>query len=168
MPKFGGADCDGSGIDVMFCNDRNCPIDGQWSSWSPWSTCSKSCGIGYKQRKRICNNPVPSNGGSSCFGENVEIETCKADQRMCYIGTSEPLRQSKTLKKMTPYMSFDIMSMESRSTEEEDLSTEQVNSNQYYAERPPIEYVMSPYNKTITITLENKKALSKELIEVSL
>ncbi|KAM3728620.1 putative disintegrin and metalloproteinase with thrombospondin motif adt-2 [Dirofilaria immitis] len=40
-----------------------------WSSWSEWSFCSATCGIGTVQRYRICS-------GGQCIGENAEWRTC--------------------------------------------------------------------------------------------
>ncbi|KAJ8785833.1 hypothetical protein J1605_006793 [Eschrichtius robustus] len=33
------------------------PIHGQWSAWSKWSECSRTCGGGVKYQERHCNNP---------------------------------------------------------------------------------------------------------------
>ncbi|KAK6112304.1 Thrombospondin type 1 domain family protein [Brugia pahangi] len=48
--------------------DVQAPIS-VWSSWSEWSFCSATCGIGMIQRYRICNT-------GQCKGENVEWRTC--------------------------------------------------------------------------------------------
>lgn len=50
-------------------NEANCAIPGGWSSWSDWSECEPSCGgEGIRVRRRLCNNPPPSNGGLECQG----------------------------------------------------------------------------------------------------
>ena len=52
------------------------PLDGGWSSWSPWETCSKTCGISggsVLRRSRVCNQPPPMNGGASCPGNDTEV-----------------------------------------------------------------------------------------------
>ncbi|XP_066257101.1 uncharacterized protein [Euwallacea similis] len=43
------------------------PIDGGWSSWSPW-TCTVSCGGGEGFRTRTCSNPHPNIFGKLCEG----------------------------------------------------------------------------------------------------
>lgn len=32
-------------------------VHGQWSGWSDWSNCSRSCGGGVMYRERFCNSP---------------------------------------------------------------------------------------------------------------
>lgn len=49
------------------------PVNGQWSDWSQWSACAKSCGGSNVTRKRSCNNPPPQRGGEECPGEAMAI-----------------------------------------------------------------------------------------------
>jgi len=49
-------------------NDDSEPVDGEWGDWSSFSSCSKSCGSGWKYRTRECDNPAPSDGGENCLG----------------------------------------------------------------------------------------------------
>uniref|UniRef100_A0A8B9QXZ0 ADAM metallopeptidase with thrombospondin type 1 motif 13 n=1 Tax=Anas platyrhynchos TaxID=8839 RepID=A0A8B9QXZ0_ANAPL len=51
-------------------------VHGQWSSWSPFSSCSRSCGGGVVMRQRICNNPRPAFGGRECQGSSIQMEMC--------------------------------------------------------------------------------------------
>ena len=51
-------------------------VDGGWSTWSSWNTCSKSCGTGQQERRRSCTKPSPSNGGKTCVGLTREDRAC--------------------------------------------------------------------------------------------
>lgn len=59
-------------------------VDGQWSPWSRWSTCSATCGESGKQmRNRICDQPAPSVGGRMCNGKNFELRVCNYTKDLC-------------------------------------------------------------------------------------
>ncbi|XP_068604859.1 complement component C8 beta chain [Brachionichthys hirsutus] len=47
-------------------------IDGSWSCWGAWSSCSG----GAKSRSRQCSNPAPGNGGLACRGLQQESTDC--------------------------------------------------------------------------------------------
>ncbi|KAJ8321737.1 hypothetical protein KUTeg_000208 [Tegillarca granosa] len=51
-------------------------VNGGWSSWGGYGSCSRSCGSGTKTRYRSCNNPSPSGGGSSCSGSSSSSASC--------------------------------------------------------------------------------------------
>ena len=51
-------------------------IDGNWGVWSPYSTCSVTCGGGSQERTRLCNDPAPENGGADCEGDDTESQIC--------------------------------------------------------------------------------------------
>ncbi|XP_013396343.1 A disintegrin and metalloproteinase with thrombospondin motifs adt-1-like [Lingula anatina] len=73
-PSNGGSWCCYNGIcqynkltskascDAGPCIDEK--VDGNWGSWTPWSTCSFFC---QKKRAKYCNSPVPSGGGKYCI-----------------------------------------------------------------------------------------------------
>lgn len=55
-----------------------CPptVDGNWSEWSFWEECSRSCGQGNRTRVRTCSNPPAQHGGRPCEGKAVEVIMC--------------------------------------------------------------------------------------------
>ena len=50
--------------------------DGNWGAWTA-TPCSATCGAGRATRVRSCDNPAPSNGGSTCVGDAIVVETCE-------------------------------------------------------------------------------------------
>ncbi|XP_067023737.1 coadhesin-like [Acropora muricata] len=75
-PSAGGAACSGISSQSQSCNTEQCPVDGGWSSWGTWGSCSKSCATGSQTRMRNCTNPPPSNGGAACVGSSSQSQTC--------------------------------------------------------------------------------------------
>ncbi|XP_077969042.1 A disintegrin and metalloproteinase with thrombospondin motifs gon-1-like isoform X2 [Styela clava] len=66
--------CEGKFIETEFCLIMNCPVkEPEWSKWSIWSKCSKTCGRGIIERSRSCSK---GDHGSTCKGKNNEIESC--------------------------------------------------------------------------------------------
>uniref|UniRef100_A0A8C5CU49 A disintegrin and metalloproteinase with thrombospondin motifs 7-like n=1 Tax=Gadus morhua TaxID=8049 RepID=A0A8C5CU49_GADMO len=51
-------------------------VNGGWSSWSGWTACSRTCGVGVLSAHRDCDNPVPKYGGRYCLGERRRYRTC--------------------------------------------------------------------------------------------
>ena len=51
-------------------------VNGQWSEWGKYSTCSKSCGTGSETKTRTCTNPAPSAEGNPCLGSSSESRNC--------------------------------------------------------------------------------------------
>jgi len=83
-PRNGGKICDGRDRDTKKCYKYPCPeaVDGKWMKWSPWSSCSKTCGYGgSKTRKRKCI--PPKNGGENCCGSPQETKKCSS-KPSCY------------------------------------------------------------------------------------
>ncbi|XP_008832791.1 A disintegrin and metalloproteinase with thrombospondin motifs 16 [Nannospalax galili] len=81
MPAAEGTLC---GQD-MWCRGGQCvkygdegpkPTHGHWSDWSPWSSCSRTCGGGVSHRDRLCTNPRPSHGGKFCEGSTRTLKLC--------------------------------------------------------------------------------------------
>lgn len=63
----------------------NKPINGGWSAWSAYGSCSVSCGGGTKTRTRTCTNPAPAYGGNACSGSSSESTSCNTHS--CFNGT---------------------------------------------------------------------------------
>ena len=53
-------------------------MDGEWSNWGNWGSCSVTCDGGIQNRTRACDNPLPSNGGNACSGNDTETQSCNA------------------------------------------------------------------------------------------
>ncbi|KAJ7379902.1 semaphorin receptor binding [Desmophyllum pertusum] len=51
-------------------------VNGGWSKWSDYGSCSKPCGKGKKYQTRTCDNPKPSGGGKDCKGKPRKGKTC--------------------------------------------------------------------------------------------
>ncbi|XP_047376657.1 hemicentin-1 isoform X4 [Sciurus carolinensis] len=79
VPQYGGSKCEGSEIQSDFCNSDPCPTHGNWSPWSGWGTCSRTCNGGQTRRYRTCDNPRPSHGGRACVGPDTQIQRCNTD-----------------------------------------------------------------------------------------
>uniref|UniRef100_H9GNM8 SCO-spondin n=1 Tax=Anolis carolinensis TaxID=28377 RepID=H9GNM8_ANOCA len=60
----------------MECTSHPCPVSCGWSTWTSWSSCSRSCNVGTRRRFRSSSDPPASAGGQPCQGSNVEIEFC--------------------------------------------------------------------------------------------
>ncbi|MGH0153391.1 UNVERIFIED_CONTAM: hypothetical protein FKN15_041924 [Acipenser sinensis] len=77
----GGSPCPGDSVEARKCHS-DCPtgleLQGQqWSEWTPWSQCSKSCflhidNVGVRRRFRSCNDTA----GDACSGAAEEQELC--------------------------------------------------------------------------------------------
>ena len=51
-------------------------VNGAWSEWSKYGSCSVSCGGGTFSRTRACDNPAAAHGGIECEGTNIEHAIC--------------------------------------------------------------------------------------------
>ena len=58
-------------------------VNGEYTAWSEWESCSKSCGEGEQKRSRSCTNPRPANGGSDCSRLGKAVETKKCNLKNC-------------------------------------------------------------------------------------
>ncbi|XP_038063967.1 hemicentin-1-like isoform X2 [Patiria miniata] len=77
-PSNFGRDCLGPAEHKRMCSERDCPVDGRWNNWSPWTTCSRSCNGGLRTRSRTCQ--APQNNGRECAGNNIEQDICNVER----------------------------------------------------------------------------------------
>ncbi|XP_052087591.1 thrombospondin-1-like [Mytilus californianus] len=75
LPSAGGNDCEGSSEESIKCSLNDCPVDGQWGSWST-GPCSVTCGNGIRYRNRRCDSPPISNNGQDCIGSSTLSVIC--------------------------------------------------------------------------------------------
>ncbi|XP_067687667.1 semaphorin-5A-like [Haliotis asinina] len=79
-PRHGGFGCEGRHVDSKLCAGLPAcklpPIDGKWSKWSGWSTCTAKCQGGIQTRRRTCDQPKLSRGGIPCIGNKEEMRMC--------------------------------------------------------------------------------------------
>ena len=66
---------------IHLCQLFSLIVDGHWSSWGAFGSCSRSCGGGTQYRRRACNNPAPSGGGKNCPGPSHQSNAC--NMRAC-------------------------------------------------------------------------------------
>ncbi|NWZ08711.1 ATS7 metalloproteinase, partial [Agelaius phoeniceus] len=86
------------------------PIDGGWSSWSAWASCSRSCGAGVQSAERHCSQPTPKYGGRYCLGERKRFRICnvrrcpqdKPSFRQVQCSQFNPMLYKGKLYKWTP------------------------------------------------------------------
>ncbi|CAH1799366.1 unnamed protein product [Owenia fusiformis] len=51
-------------------------VNGGWGEWKWSGKCSKSCGGGFEDGERFCDNPAPQYGGKDCIGEKTASRPC--------------------------------------------------------------------------------------------
>uniref|UniRef100_A0A3Q0RHB0 ADAM metallopeptidase with thrombospondin type 1 motif 9 n=1 Tax=Amphilophus citrinellus TaxID=61819 RepID=A0A3Q0RHB0_AMPCI len=83
MPWADGTDCSPGkhckhGLCIAKEHDAT-PVEGAWGVWSPFGTCSRTCGGGIKIAMRECNRPVPRNGGTYCVGRRMKFRSCNSE-----------------------------------------------------------------------------------------
>jgi hypothetical protein len=81
-PLFGGKACPHY-KETRACNVHPCPIDGGWTAFSAWSTCTKTCDEGNTFRTRTCTNPPAQFGGKDCPAHGREDKPCNVHVCHC-------------------------------------------------------------------------------------
>nr|CAB3266607.1 SCO-spondin [Phallusia mammillata] len=75
-------ECPGFSEQTMPCNWQICPDVGLWSEWGQFGTCTKTCGGGEMERRRVCLNGIPGEGG--CPGTVNDVSDCAVES--CPVG----------------------------------------------------------------------------------
>ncbi|XP_053209527.1 uncharacterized protein LOC128393375 [Panonychus citri] len=71
--QFSCFNCDDDSAEIPNCYKICGPVDGQWSPWTSWSTCSHDC---QQFRHRTCTNPPAKYGGRDCPGPESHVKNC--------------------------------------------------------------------------------------------
>ncbi|XP_065671366.1 uncharacterized protein LOC136089329 [Hydra vulgaris] len=85
-PKYGGNLCDGKYVEESECNNIYCSEDGGYTEWSPFSSCSQTCGGGVEIRTRTCINPSPLGDGKDCQHLGPSKEERECSNVFCFYG----------------------------------------------------------------------------------
>ena len=84
---------------LLIARTALCLVDGAWTDWAQWGSCTKTCGGGRRSRSRTCDNPKPANGGKECFGDSGDFGDCNVDDcPTVAAGTYQQVRPSLYLK----------------------------------------------------------------------
>ncbi|XP_076845270.1 A disintegrin and metalloproteinase with thrombospondin motifs 9 [Brachyhypopomus gauderio] len=83
MPWADGTDCSPG----KHCKHGQCilkeqdtaSVDGAWGVWSPFGSCSRTCGGGIRIAVRDCDKPPPKNGGQYCVGRRMKFRSCNSE-----------------------------------------------------------------------------------------
>ena len=51
-------------------------VDGGFTTWTAWDTCTVTCAGGTQDRTRTCTNPAPQYLGADCVGDTSETQDC--------------------------------------------------------------------------------------------
>eukprot|EP00746_Dinoflagellata_sp_MGD_P149407 gnl/MRDRNA2_/MRDRNA2_81439_c0_seq1.p1 gnl/MRDRNA2_/MRDRNA2_81439_c0~~gnl/MRDRNA2_/MRDRNA2_81439_c0_seq1.p1 ORF type:complete len:3654 (+),score=523.54 gnl/MRDRNA2_/MRDRNA2_81439_c0_seq1:90-11051(+) len=78
VPSNGGKQCVGPLRETQSCQGTRCgkKQDCIWDEWGKWSACSRPCGPGLRERKRVLKR-LPKNGGQACAEiDSAEVTPC--------------------------------------------------------------------------------------------
>ncbi|KAK6480953.1 hemicentin-1-like [Huso huso] len=100
-------------------------VPGGYSNWMEWSPCSVTCGQGVQERIRLCNNPVPANGGGPCEGRDRDSRSCQTAR----CPDAVPLRAKASLIGMINEREFGVAFLEANVTENEEEGSSTVRAS---------------------------------------
>ena len=74
--------CDGSERDMEVCNQDVCYdwTTKGWTDWATWGDCSKSCGGGVRERRRVCKD-----ADNNCDDTSLDYEMDSCNEESCPI-----------------------------------------------------------------------------------
>ncbi|XP_053558902.1 cartilage intermediate layer protein 2 [Bombina bombina] len=77
--------CVGEATERRICNSSLCKgkVEGKWSNWGSWSTCTKTCGGGKKVRSRICISKHVPCSGSPFQAQKCGSASCEGCHQLC-------------------------------------------------------------------------------------
>ncbi|XP_017285004.1 properdin [Kryptolebias marmoratus] len=79
-PNPRGQACEGEDTQRVNCDFLpHCPVNGNWGSWLPYTSCPVTCGVGLQVSVRRCDNPSPEHGGHPCPGEERKTAICSTN-----------------------------------------------------------------------------------------
>ncbi|XP_078284662.1 A disintegrin and metalloproteinase with thrombospondin motifs 14 isoform X2 [Rhinoraja longicauda] len=83
-PPLDGTECSPGkwcfkGHCIWKSSDQLYSQDGNWSPWTKFGTCSRTCGGGVRFHSRQCSNPFPAYGGRDCIGPAYEYKICNSE-----------------------------------------------------------------------------------------
>jgi hypothetical protein len=59
------------------CDQTSVAVPAEWSTWSSWSDCSVSCGLGEQIRVRVCGEDAKEFADeSNCQGNSEQVQSC--------------------------------------------------------------------------------------------
>ncbi|XP_056871096.1 properdin-like [Takifugu flavidus] len=111
-----GKGCSGERSQAQNCDQLpNCPVDGGWSSWTSFSACPVTCGVGLQVSDRKCNNPPAKHGGQPCPGEQRRSKICKTNVHCPVDGSWSSWSEWSQCK--SPFSGRDIRCIEVRGSQ---------------------------------------------------
>ncbi|XP_010796115.1 properdin, partial [Notothenia coriiceps] len=76
-----GNSCSGEDTETSTCTHLpHCSVDGGWGSWSEFSPCPVTCGVGLQLSVRRCDSPAPKHGGQPCAGGGSRTSVCNTNE----------------------------------------------------------------------------------------